>query len=112
MYDDKVFTNKKLRFDVSVDEQLQIILNDVIIAESRQILFEERDAIASRYNIYYPKPNINFDKLQKHNKFNFVKSNIIESSNKNTNRTKTILPLEVEKYINEKAFPNKIVFSH
>jgi len=113
IYDTKKYTNKKLLLNITLDENNNIIINNINIGNSRNILIEERDAISGR-NSKMASTTIDFNNLEGYTKYNNVSpSNIIESPNKMQNRTKTILPKEAENLIeqNVKAFPNKIVFS-
>ena len=113
IYDTTKYTNKKLLFNITLDENNNIKINNINIGNSRGILSEERDGISGR-NSKIARTDINFNNLEGYTKYNNVApSNIIESTNKMQNRTQTILPKEAEKIIKNKvkAFPNKIVFS-
>lgn len=113
IYDSVKSTNKKLNFDITLDKDLKIILNNISIGNSRNILIEERESFPSRNSIIYPPSKINFNILKKNSiNNNFAKVDFSETKNKMVNRTKDILPLQAQKYKNKKDYPSKIVFSN
>ena len=92
---------------------MKIILNNISIGNSRNILLEERESFPARNSTIYPPSKINFNILKKNSiDNNFSKVDFEETKNKMVNRNEDILPLEAEKYKNTKDYPSKIVFTN
>jgi len=105
IYNTEKFTNKKIEFDITYNNN-NIVINDIKNGNSRDILNEERDGIASRGSILY-KPIVNTDNISPYStlKNNHVIINYNSTIKPQDDKNKWILPLDAPKMYTNK--PNE-----
>lgn len=97
IYNNDRYTNKKINFDVTVNDNT-IILNNIKMGNSRNILIEERGGIPGRESISY-KPFINIYNVLKNedNSLEYSDVNYDETEEKMTDRTSWVLDTDAVK---------------
>ena len=112
IYNKKDYSNKKVLFDITLDKDNFIVVNNVTNGNSRDILIEERNGVAARNSIVY-KPSVDMDKINKSDNppLEFSEFNIPETKNKMVDRLKWILDDDSERHKNDEVYNNRVVFN-
>lgn len=105
IYNTEKYTNKKIVFDISYINY-KIIINNISNGNSRDVLYEERNAHTSRGTVLY-KPKVNIDNVLPIStlKNNYVNINYNSTVKPQDDKNKWILPIDAPVIDIPKKYP-------